>query len=127
MRLSSKILTSMLLTTAIGVGIAGAHEINAGSATDTSAKHQGAVMKMHDLKQKIHNLSDEVRAQLKAARKAGDFEKVKSILAANGINMPKLEKKIEKRMEKREHKMEKRMEKKERRDLKDFQNRSDKD
>lgn len=107
MKLSSKVLTSMLLMTAVGVGIAGAQDINAASSTSIGPQVQGALMRMHDLKDKINNLSADVKAQLKAARDAGDLVKVKSILQANGINMPKPGKGMGKRMNGKGKRMEK--------------------
>ncbi len=107
MKLSRKILTSMLLTAAVSVGIAGAQDINADNGKGLQGKSFGGVEKMHDLKAKIDALSAEVKAQLKAAREAGDLLKVRSILLANGITMPKLEKKIGKKIEKFEKKLHK--------------------
>ncbi len=47
---------------------------------------------MKEIHQQFSNLSAEVKAQLKAAFKAHDQEKVKQILEANGIKLPQIEK-----------------------------------
>jgi len=98
MKLSSKIFASILLMTIVGAGIAGAQDINlSGKAAMRSPV---AMEKMQELKSKIGSLPADVKAQLKAARQAGDLEKVKSILTGNGIQLPAMDKLM---MHKRHH------------------------
>jgi len=105
----------MMLMTVIGAGVAGAQDIDVGNTRSIGPKFHGSMEKRHELRDKIENLSAEVKAKLKAAKEAGDFEKVKSILKANGIEMPKLEKRMEKRFERREKRMGKHLDRKEKR------------
>lgn len=89
------------MVTVVGVSVAGAQSVststtNTGSAVSTEARFENL--------KKLKDLSAEVKAELETARKNKDFEKVKSILTANGIDMPKFEKRLDRKQDRQDRK-----------------------